>query len=229
MHPCNSAHVSPIVILYIRSAPPYYTGGQRNFMQTQNTISEVNFYAMRNGIWLGLWGLLSLVALRFMFSLPVLSSTFMLMTVASPVIGGLLTFRYRKAVGGNIYGFSFFQGFLHALFMGFYAALWVALGTFVYLNWLDHGAFFAAYQENLNQSMARPEMAQIMQDPALQATINEATNGKGIDGIGELMQSMGAVTYASMPIYAALIIGPFISIFIGLACMKRPSDTGLFF
>lgn len=184
---------------------------------------------MHYGIWLGLWGLISLVALRFSFTHPVLSTTYMLMVVTSPVIGGALTFRYRKAVGGDIYGFNFFQGFLHALFMGFYAALWVALGTFVYLNWLDHGTIFAAYQESLKQSMAQPQMAQIMQDPAIMATINEATNGKGIDGIGELMQSLGAVTYASMPIYAALIIGPFISIFIGLASMKRPSNMGQLF
>lgn len=198
-------------------------------MQTHNTISVANVYAMYNGVWLGLWGLMSLVALRFSFTHPILSTTYMLMVVVSPVIGGALTFRYRRAVGGNINGFSFFEGFIHALFMGFYAALWVALGTFVYLNWLDHGTFFAAYQESLKQSMAQPQMAQVLQDPAIMATINEATNGKGIDGVGELMQSLGAVTYASMPIYAALILGPFISIFIGLASMKRSSNIGRLF
>ena len=197
-------------------------------MQTQNTISEVNAYAMRNGIWLGLWGLMSLVALRFSFSVPMLSTMYMLMLIASPILGGALTFHYRKAVGGDVYGFGFFQGFLHALFMGFYASLWVALGTFVYLNWLDHGAFFVAYQESLKQSMAQPQMAQLIQDPAMQAAINEATNGKGIDGVAELMQSLGAVTYASMPIYAALIIGPFISIAIGLVSMKRLGNERFF-
>ncbi len=206
----------------VRSAPIIY---KVLFMQNPNTISLINASAMRDGIGLGLYGLLSLYVLKLSFTFPLFSTCFFLMTVFSPVAAGLLAFRFRKTTDYTSQGFSFFQGFIYALFLGFYAALWVALGTFVYLNWLDHGTFFAAYEANLKQSMANPEMAKMMQDPAFSAAINEATHGKGLDGIAELMQSLGAATYACMPIYAALIFGPFISIVIGLVCMKRrPTD-----
>ncbi len=190
-------------------------------MQNPNIIRDANASAMQGGIWLGLFGLLSLCALKGSFSFPILSTCYFLMMVFSPVLGGILTFRYRNTTNYAAEGFSFFQGLIHALLLGLYAAIWVALGIFVYLNWLDHGTFFAAYQESLKQSMQQPEMAQMMQDPAISATINEATNGKGLDGIADLMQSVGPAAYASMPIYAAVIFGPFISIVIGLVCMKR--------
>ena len=33
-----------------------------------NTFQQTNAYAMQNGLWLGLWGWLSLVAFRYSFS-----------------------------------------------------------------------------------------------------------------------------------------------------------------
>ncbi|EJX03451.1 hypothetical protein, membrane, partial [gut metagenome] len=114
-------------------------------MQSNNEIiREVNQYAMQNGIVLGLFGIASLAVFKWSFYHPFFSTLFMVMLIGSPVLGVFLTFKYRQASVGTDAPFGFARGFLHALFTGFYASIWVALFTFVYLNYFDHGTLFAA-------------------------------------------------------------------------------------
>ena len=55
--------------------------------QDNNTFQQTNAYAMQNGLWLGLWGWLSIVAFRYSFSSVLCSNLLMLMTLAGPEIG----------------------------------------------------------------------------------------------------------------------------------------------
>ena len=84
-----------------------------------NTFQQTNAYAMQNGLWLGLWGWFSLVAFRYSFSSVLCSNLLMLMTLAGPVLGVVLTGRFRRSVAGADGAFTFGRGFTHTLFMGF--------------------------------------------------------------------------------------------------------------
>ena len=87
-------------------------------MQNNETIGSINTSAMQKGACLGLFGIASLVVFKWSFTLPLLSSLFTLMVLASPVLAALLTMRYRNE---STEKFDFMKGFLHTLFMGFYA------------------------------------------------------------------------------------------------------------
>lgn len=175
-------------------------------------IRQINAYAMKDGIVLGLFGILSLYIFKESFSIPFFSTLFFVMLIGSPVLGLMRTLRYRSQVYNSSEGFGFFRGFLHAFFMGFYASIWVAVGILVYLKFFDHGTIFAAYEQQLSS----PQMMQVIQDSGLINQMNEITGGHGVKGIGEAMRQIGAETYAAISLYMPLIFGPFISAIIGL-------------
>ena len=182
-------------------------------MQSNNEIiREVNQYAMQNGIVLGLFGIASLAVFKWSFYHPFFSTLFMAMLIGSPVLGAFLTFKYRQASVGTDAPFGFARGFLHALFTGFYASIWVALFTFVYLNYFDHGTLFAAYA----QSLDRPEMKQYLEQSGMAAQLDSLSGGEGVQGVARTLQSIGPAVYASLSLYFSMIFGPFIALFIGL-------------
>ena len=139
--------------------------------QDYNAFQQTNAYAMQNGLWLGLWGWLSLVAFRYSFSSVLCSNLLMLMTLAGPVLGVVLTGRFRRSVAGADGAFTFGRGFTHTLFMGFYASIWVAVGIFVYLNYFDNGAIFSDYAA----ALSRPELQQALQESGLLEQLNAAS------------------------------------------------------
>lgn len=186
-------------------------------MQNNDIVRQINAYAMQDGVVLGLFGLASLYVFKESFAIPFFSTLFGVMLLGSPVLGLALTLHFRSQVLRPDESFGFFRGFLHALFMGFYASVWVALGTFVYLQYFDHGMLFAAYEQSLNT----PQMTDYLQQTGLMASLNAITGGHGTTGIGEVMRSVGAANYAAMSLYNALIFGPVISAVIGLIARKR--------
>lgn len=185
-------------------------------MNKNDNFRLINTFSMRNGIVLGLFGILTLAAFRWSLSMPFFAALFNIMVLASPLLGGWLTFQFRKSVAANQDSFSFMSGFLHSLFMGFYASLWIALAVFVYLQYFDHGMIFAAYEQMLDT----PEMSQYLQLSGINAQIEEMTENGGVHGMIEVMQSVGAAPYATFSIYMSLIFGPLISAIIGLLARR---------
>lgn len=171
---------------------------------------------MQNGIVLGLFGVLSLVAFKWSFTIPFFSTLFGVMLMGSPVLATVLTLKFRNLTTAPYEPFSFLNGFLHALFTGFYASIWIALVTFIYLQYFDHGTIFAAYAKSLEN----PQTLAYLKESGLDAQLNEITGGRGIQGVAEIMQAVGAATYSTLSIYFALIFGPFISAAIGLFCRR---------
>ncbi len=100
--------------------------------------------------------------------------------------------------------------------MGVYASIWVAVATFVYLQYFDHGAIFAAYERSLDT----PEMKIYLQQTGLGEQIKQMTSAEGAHGVAQLMENIGSASYAAMSIYFALFMGPIISAIIGLIARR---------
>lgn len=183
-------------------------------MQNNDIVKQINTYAMQNGLILGGFGIVSLFVLRWSFSMPSLSFLFTLMLFGSFVLAAKLTFKIRNEIAGKDGIFNFFQGFLHTFFMGFYASVLIAVFVFVYLRYFDYGAIFAAY----GHSIDTPEMRQYLMQSGVDAQIAEMTGEHGVQGLVHALQCLGAATYASMSLYSSIIIGPLVSIIIGLLC-----------
>lgn len=198
--------------------------GSRVFFETlimQDTVTlfrQTNAYAMQNGIGLGLWGFLSLAAGVGGLVTPWLQSVSSLMMLASPFLAGYLTCRFRKAVMEPQEGFSFGHAYAHTLMMGLYATLWIAVGTYVYLAFFDHGFVFDAYAAQLRQ----PETMKVLQESGMLRDIREMTGGKGVDGLVEMMRAIPPAQYAVGLIYMNIFIAPVLSLIIALFCRKSP-------
>lgn len=182
-----------------------------------NTFQQTNAYAMQNGLWLGLWGWFSLVAFRYSFSSVLCSNLLMLMTLAGPVLGVVLTQRFRRSVAGADGAFTFGRGFTHTLFMGFYASIWVAVGIFVYLRYFDNGAIFSDYAA----ALSRPELQQALQESGLLEQLNAASGEGGLEGLPDALRSVGPAGYAAASLYMAMFATPLIALFAGAVCRRK--------
>ena len=189
--------------------------------QDNNTFQQTNAYAMQNGLWLGLWGWCSLVAFRYSFSSVLCSNLLMLMTLAGPAVGVVLTWRFRRSVAGADGAFSFGRGFTHTLFMGFYASIWVAVGIFVYLRYFDNGAIFSDYAAALSQT----ELQQAFQESGLLEQLNAASGEGGLEGLPDALRSVGPAGYAAASLYMAMFATPVIALFAGIVCRRKGNDN----
>ena len=185
--------------------------------QDYNAFQQTNAYAMQNGLWLGLWGWLSLVAFRYSFSSVLCSNLLMFMTLAGPVLGVVLTGRFRRSVAGADGAFTFGRGFTHTLFMGFYASIWVAVGIFVYLRYFDNGAIFSDYAA----ALSRPELQQALQESGLLEQLNAASGEGGLEGLPDALRSVGPAGYAAASLYMAMFATPLIALFAGAVCRRK--------
>lgn len=185
--------------------------------QDYNAFQQTNAYAMQNGLWLGLWGWLSLVAFRYSFGSVLGSNLLMLMTLAGPVLGVVLTGRFRRSVAGADGAFTFGRGFTHTLFMGFYASIWVAVGIFVYLRYFDNGAIFSDYAT----ALSRPELQQALQESGLLEQLNAASGEGGLEGLPDALRSVGPAGYAAASLYMAMFATPLIALFAGAVCRRK--------
>ncbi len=171
---------------------------------------------MQNGIALGLFGILSLYVFKLSFAIPFCSTLFGVMLLGSPILATFLTLKFRNQLLEDASSFSFLSGFFHAFFMGVYASIWVAVATFVYLQYFDHGAIFDAYERSLDT----PEMKIYLQQTGLGEQIKQMTGAEGAHGVAQLMENIGSASYAAMSIYFALFMGPIISAIIGLIARR---------
>ena len=172
---------------------------------------------MQDGVVLGLFGIASLVVFKWSLTIPFLSTLFSVMIVATPVFATLLTMRLRNRYVKENNCFTFSNGFLHALFTGFYASLWVALFTFVYLQYFDHGTIFTLY----GQAIDTPQMKLYLQQSGINSELSALSGEQGIQGVVAAMKGVGSATYAAMSLYCAIVFGPFIAAVIGLICRKN--------
>lgn len=174
-------------------------------MEKNNSLfKQTNAYAMQYGLWLGVWGFLSLVIMVAAMTSAFFSYLNVLTFYGSPFFAAYLTGRFRRAVMVPESGFSFGRGFLFTFMMGIYASVWIALGVYVYLAWFDHGYVYDVYEQVLSQ----PEYAaQLSRNGMLDAL----TQGKGVSGMVDALRAISPANYAGMVIYLTFFSAPVFS------------------
>lgn len=185
-------------------------------MPNNEIIRHINASAMRGGIVMGLFGILTLCAFKGSLYAPFFSTLCSVMLLATPVLATLLTLQYRRSAAGDREPFGFLQGFFFTLFTGFYASLWISVFTYIYLQYFDQGTLFAAYARQLET----PAMQTYLRQSGMEAQLNAIGGGRGIQGFVEALENLGAATYAALNIYITLIFGPVISAIVGLICRR---------
>ena len=183
--------------------------------ETQSILNTSNSYAMLHGIFLGIWGILSLVFNVLSLTQVWMQLPVMLFTLSSPFFACWLTFRFRREVAPlPTQSFSFTAGFLHTFFCGFYASLWIALFVYVYLRFLDGGYVFDLYEQILNA----PDFQQALRASGMSATIEPMG---GVKGMVEQMRALPPSSYASTFFIYSLLLAPFFSLIIGALSSRK--------
>lgn len=181
--------------------------------QKDNSFQQTNSFAMLYGLYLGLWGLLGLTCVVQSFSHPSLSLISSPLMWSSPFLAAYLTYRFRRNVMLPELGFSFGRGFLFTFFMGMYASLWIAIGTFVYMAYFDNGAIFNAYEAMLSAPEVTAELRASGMWDMLQAQ-------GGINGFVDVLRGITPAAYAGSILYITLLTAPVISAIIALIFRK---------
>lgn len=180
-------------------------------INSRYSFAQINAFSMQNGLILGLWTLLALLAMLLSFTYSMLSLVSAIMLIFAPILLFLLTKKYRSLVATEGF-FTITQGFLHSFFTMLYAATWVALMVFVYLSYLDKGYVFDAYTMYFN----RPEVQEILAQKEMQAQLAIALQGMTIQEVVDGLRFIPPATYAGMIFYLNLLFSPVISLLIGL-------------
>lgn len=190
-------------------------------MQTSTTSSLyplINTYAMRNGIYLGIWAIAYFVTSGASLIWPVFQIFSLFLFCGSPFFAAWLTFRFRNNAVPTTRTFTFAHGFLYTFLIGLYASIWMAVFVFIYLKYFDGGFIFDAYSRQLQS----PEMQQ-----ALQMSGNNILHEiGGVKGLVDSMRSITPSSYTSTLLTLSLLPNPIISAIIAFACKRdaRPPE-----
>lgn len=126
-------------------------------MITRDDFEQLKAFARIDGAVLGALWLLSFACFIGEFYAPVLGLAAVAVGIGSLVFAALRLRRFRDTVlDGRM---SFRRGYAYWLLVFFYAALVMALGQFVYFQFLDHGFMAASYAE----VMSSPEFKAMLQ------------------------------------------------------------------
>ncbi len=175
--------------------------------QNTSKFGQTNAFAMQYGLFLGIWGILSIVTVVLSMKYTSLSFIGLIMMVGSPILSGYFTMRFRDSVMQPEFGFTFGRGFLFTFLMGLYASLWIALFSYVYMRWFDAGSVANLYEEALNHPDYREAFRQ---------------SGVRAEEIVKMYRSIPPAGYAGSFIYITLLTAPFISAIIALIARRSP-------
>lgn len=183
--------------------------------ETQKILNIANSYAMQNGIYLGIWGILSLVLNVLALTQAWIQLPALILFLSSPFFACWLTFRFRREVAPlPTMSFTFTEGFLHTFFCGLYASLWVALFVYIYLRFLDGGYVFDLYEQILSAS----DVQQSLRASGMSAMFEQMG---GVKGMVEQLRAMPSSSYASTFFIYSLILDPFFSLIIGALSNRK--------
>lgn len=120
--------------------------------------------AMTYGTAMGGYWVAKFMLVPFIFTVPMASIIFLLLTAAVPVLGYYFTRQYRNRYcpEGRV---PFMQAWIFGLLMYAFAALLVSVAHYVFFRYVDDGAMLATYGQILDQ------MLQV--DPSLADSVSQ--------------------------------------------------------
>lgn len=110
--------------------------------------SQLQAYARVDGAILGLLWIASFACFVGQFHYPFCGMLWMASLIGTPIWVGFRTARFRDRVLEGVISFRRAYGF--SIFTMFYASLILAIGQFVYFQFLDHGFVISQYMQLLS-------------------------------------------------------------------------------
>lgn len=131
-------------------------------MEKKSFNGHIINHAMSYGTLMGGFWIAKFMLVPFMFSSPMASLSFVLLTAAVPFVGYALTrnYRNRHCEDGRI---SFLQALSFSLMMYLFASLLVSVAHYVFFRYIDQGELLATYSQMMEAVMqADPSLNTVM-------------------------------------------------------------------
>lgn len=176
---------------------------------------QTNAFAMNYAVLFGLYWIAGLACFVNSFNIAGASFGFMLVIVTVPFLGMFLANRFRKRVCGGLLTFT--RGYMFSLLLYFYAALLLAVGVYLYFEFLDGGSFFNSYMAYLDS----PEVKRLFETGGMEQ-LSGGISLKDMKNIAEAFQDLSAVAIAANILDFSIFSGLIISLPTALLAMRRP-------
>ena len=169
-----------------------------------NFFQQANAYAMRQGVFFGIWWVLGFAGFVGCFSLPIVALPALFIFFSTPFLGGVFSYRFKASTDAP---YSYGQLYVHSALLYFYASIWLAVAVYVYFAFIDHGFLFQSYLDYLHS----PEVEAQLSTPAMQEELSRMTGGKDIDTLVAELASISPATYAANSVATNIFFGLILS------------------
>lgn len=109
--------------------------------------------AMSYGTYMGIFWILKFTLVPPMFSYPLISLLFVILTLAVPFIGYYFARNYRNKHCPE-QSVSFLQAWIFCLFMYTFAAILTSVAHYIYFQYIDEGHLFESYTRMMEDAQA---------------------------------------------------------------------------
>ena len=133
-------------------------------MEKKSFNGQIINHAMSYGTLMGGFWIAKFMLVPFMFSTPMASLMFLLLTATVPFVGYALTRYYRNRYCEDE-RISFLQALSFCMLMYLFASLLVSLAHYIFFRYIDQGALLATYSQMME--------AVLQANPALSATMGQ--------------------------------------------------------
>lgn len=154
-------------------------------MNTQQTFRQANAFAMYNGLLFGLYWCFGFFCMVKGIGNDTLNSLGFMITISAPILGGYFAHRFEKQVRPDGY-VSYGKAYLYSALLYFYATTILAIVSFCYFKWFDHGMFVNSYITLYNS----PEMQDALQQAQMTELLDNAIQQNGFESLEQLLHSI---------------------------------------
>jgi hypothetical protein len=154
-------------------------------IQARETLRQTNAYAMHLGTIFGLYWCIGFACLIAGFHHPLLHLLLIVIVLSTPFVGFALARYFEHQVRADAPVF-YSRGYLFSLLMYFFASVVLAIVSYVYFAYFDHGFFIQANIDYLH----RPEMAQVLNSPQMAEQTQAILSQTGFKSLDEWFQSI---------------------------------------
>lgn len=169
-------------------------------MTLNQTLRQTNAFAMLDGLWLGLYWSFGLLCLLKGLTNTTLGMLSLMVAISVPVLGGWFAHRFEKSVrpDGRV---TYLKALLYSLFLYLYAAIILAIVTFIYFNWFDNGSFANTYIMMLHS----PDMEAVLSSSETQQSLGIGKDF--VKNLEEVVRQLTPIDYTSACFDTAIFFG----------------------
>lgn len=188
-------------------------------MTRSDTFRQANAFAMVDGLKFGLYWCLGFFCVVRGLGGTTLATLGMLIVFSAPFIGIFLARKFESQVRNDA-PVGFGRAYLYSALTYLYASAILAIVSFAYFNWLDHGSFINNYIAVINS----PDMQSAIRQAGLEQVFSDTAKQNGFSSFEELLRSIRPVDISASLFNLNTFAGLILSLPTALLAITHPRN-----